>query len=388
MNQLVGMPMKIFLAHAKEDESATLDIYNKLKGMRFSPWMDIKDIPGGVNWDHEIQKNFSNADVVIIIVSHTSNSKNGYIRKEINDTLDKLSYYQKDYVYAIPLLIDDSIVPDSISKKLQYIDYKKSEGFGKLMSSLLLAAKQRNIDLTEGIKYGELEVKINIHEEHTTNPPAHQIDISYPSFISNKYPISARTLTDYYSGRTAQIILSQRTSPWPFRWDWNDENPYSFTSTYKDTFQVTYSNTYSISIVHSVNWYGAGAAHPNSHYETQNFLINDNDELHRLTLDSFLLHEKYKDGIEKIKNKIIQELPALYWNKTQQKPSQEDINYFSEGVNKSNLSCFTFDNNGLYFYFPAYELNCYALGDWTAFVPYYDFIDNINPDGPLAKVKI
>lgn len=48
--------MKIFLAHAKEDEKITESIYDKLKDNGYTPWMDIRDIPAGVNWDYEIQK--------------------------------------------------------------------------------------------------------------------------------------------------------------------------------------------------------------------------------------------------------------------------------------------------------------------------------------------
>lgn len=48
--------MKLFLAHAKEDEKVTESIYEKLKNNGYSPWMDIRDIPAGVNWDNEIQK--------------------------------------------------------------------------------------------------------------------------------------------------------------------------------------------------------------------------------------------------------------------------------------------------------------------------------------------
>ncbi|EDF6810056.1 TIR domain-containing protein, partial [Salmonella enterica subsp. enterica serovar Derby] len=54
--------MKIFLAHAKEDEETTEVIYDKLKNDGFNPWMDIKDIPAGVDWDYEIQKNFNNSN--------------------------------------------------------------------------------------------------------------------------------------------------------------------------------------------------------------------------------------------------------------------------------------------------------------------------------------
>ncbi|EEO7652365.1 toll/interleukin-1 receptor domain-containing protein, partial [Salmonella enterica subsp. enterica] len=79
--------MKIFLAHAKEDEETTEVIYDKLKNDGFNPWMDIKDIPAGVDWDYEIQKNFNNSNLIVLILSKISIQKNGYIRREINDAI-------------------------------------------------------------------------------------------------------------------------------------------------------------------------------------------------------------------------------------------------------------------------------------------------------------
>ena len=84
--------MKLFLAHAKEDEKVTESIYEKLKTNGYSPWMDIRDIPAGVNWDNEIQKNFSSANDIIIILSKVSCQKNGYIRREMNEAIEKLKY--------------------------------------------------------------------------------------------------------------------------------------------------------------------------------------------------------------------------------------------------------------------------------------------------------
>ena len=139
--------MKLFLAHAKEDEKVTESIYEKLKTNGYSPWMDIRDIPAGVNWDNEIQKNFSSANVIIIILSKVSCQKNGYIRREMNEAIDKLKYYKPDDIFVIPILIDDSPVPTFISSKIQYIDYKREDGWALLEKSLALAATQQNMKL-------------------------------------------------------------------------------------------------------------------------------------------------------------------------------------------------------------------------------------------------
>lgn len=67
--------MKIFLAHEKEDKKTTETIYDELKNNGFNPWMDIKDIPAGVDWNHEIQKNFNNSNLIVLILSKISIQK-------------------------------------------------------------------------------------------------------------------------------------------------------------------------------------------------------------------------------------------------------------------------------------------------------------------------
>jgi TIR domain len=44
---------QIFLAHAKEDKKYVRDLYAKLKGLGFSPWLDEKDLLPGQNWKNK-----------------------------------------------------------------------------------------------------------------------------------------------------------------------------------------------------------------------------------------------------------------------------------------------------------------------------------------------
>ncbi|MFB5745059.1 TIR domain-containing protein [Cedecea sp. S5-13] len=379
--------MKIFLAHAKEDEKVTEELYERLKQLGYSPWMDIKDIPAGVNWDFEIQKNFSNSNIIILILSKVSTQKNGYIRREINDAIDKLKYHKLDDIVVIPLLIDGSDVPAYISSKIQFIDFTREDGWIILEKSLLLAASQQNLEISQGITYGEFLFTNGLFIEKYSKEPGHEIEIAYPIIKSKIYPKSSELISNYYSGRVSEIIFNQRTSIWPMEWQWDKENPSSYTSFYNEGYNIAFCNNNIISIIHGYYWYGAGAAHPNSNIKTTNFVITDEDYAIKFELYDVFTDDLAREGISKIKSKIISETEKAFWEKTGERPSEDDIRTFSEGIINSNLDNFTVNADGFTFHFAPYEIHCYALGSWEFFVSFYEVIDYIKTNGIVSLIR-
>ncbi|MGC0836439.1 TIR domain-containing protein [Pantoea agglomerans] len=379
--------MKIFLAHAKEDEKKTEEIYDCLVGKGYSPWMDIKDIPAGVNWDFEIQKNFSNSNLIIIILSKISTQKNGYIRREINDAIEKLKYVKPDDIFVIPLLIDDAQVPSFISSKIQFIDFKRDDGWEILDKSLKLAAIQQNMELSSGITYGLFTLTSEKLYENYDKIPGHEIEVFYPKIASNSIPNSAKIISGYLSGRAYEVFLHQRTSPWPDEWPWNEENKDSYTSFYNEGFNVAFGNKNILSILHSVHWYGAGAAHPNSHFLVSNFICTDEDYAYKFSLPDIFSKNHNNEAIQAIKKRLIMESSKEFWEKTGDKPTADDLNYLTKGIEDSNLDTFTVSHEGITFHFAPYEIHCYALGAWQMFISFYDVIDYIEPNGIYSLLR-
>lgn len=379
--------MKIFLAHAKEDEKPTNLIYEKLKDNGYTPWMDIKDIPAGVNWDYEIQKNFSNANIIIIILSNVSSNKNGYIRREMNDAIDKLKYYKPDDIFVIPLLIDNSPVPTFISSKIQYIDYKRDDGWELLEKSLQLAAMQQNLEINKGVTYGDFVFTNEIYKEKYNKTPGHEIEIVYPKIFSQKAPKSSKLISDYFSGRATNLIFDNRTSLWENDFGWNEEYSHTYTSDYIEGYYIAYCNNKIMSILHSVNCYGAGAAHPNSHFDVSNFVITENDYACKFFLYELFLDGKESEAIDKIKEKLISDAPREFWNRTGEKPGTLDSESLTRGVKDSKLDIFTISEAGLTFHFSPYEIHCYALGSWEFFISFYEIIDYLKPEGIYKLLK-
>lgn len=75
--------LRVFLCHASEDKAEARKLYASLKEDVFIPWLDEEDLLPGQDWDHEVRKAVRSTDVVLILLSHNSITKAGYVQKEI-----------------------------------------------------------------------------------------------------------------------------------------------------------------------------------------------------------------------------------------------------------------------------------------------------------------
>ena len=83
------MSIQLFLAHASEDKTAVLDLYERLKAKGYQPWVDKKNLIPGQNWREEIPKAIRNSQLFIACVSSRFVSKQGYVdqRAHLNQNL-------------------------------------------------------------------------------------------------------------------------------------------------------------------------------------------------------------------------------------------------------------------------------------------------------------
>ena len=57
--------VQIFLAHAKEDKEAVIELYDRLKEAGYKPWLDKKDLIPGQNWLSEIPRAIKESQLFI-----------------------------------------------------------------------------------------------------------------------------------------------------------------------------------------------------------------------------------------------------------------------------------------------------------------------------------
>ncbi|MBT9312545.1 SUMF1/EgtB/PvdO family nonheme iron enzyme [Leptothoe kymatousa] len=104
--------VRIFLAHASEDKTAVIDLYQRLKARGFHPWLDKLDLRAGQNWRAEIPKAIRTSDVFIACLSKQSIAKQSYVQREFRIALQEMANKPPGKIYLIPLRLDDCDIPD------------------------------------------------------------------------------------------------------------------------------------------------------------------------------------------------------------------------------------------------------------------------------------
>jgi TIR domain len=128
---------RIFLSYAKEDRNKVSSIYRRLLNERLNPWLDLRDLLPGQDWDNAIVSAIRNARFVLVFLSNQSVNKRGYVQKEIREALDIADKMPEGEVFIIPVRLEECSVPDRLTK-WQWIDMFRPNGFGKIIKCLKL----------------------------------------------------------------------------------------------------------------------------------------------------------------------------------------------------------------------------------------------------------
>lgn len=369
-----AVSLKVFVSYAKEDRDLALKYYDLLIQDGTSPWMDVKHLLPGQNWEAEIDRAFSDANVVVLLLSKQSVNKRGFVQREANDAIERLRYKQPTDIYVIPLLLEPCEVPNHIAGRLQYVDLSTAGAWEQVQASLKLAAEQQSIELARGLDAGPFRVFTEKFEEQWQGTPGHDIKIEYPRFESASLSDIAKQLTFFFAGRAAKTLIESRQKPWDQSPDIHPEiDGFSAMNGRWDGFGIVHATTQLLSLTYEVGWYGAGAAHPNSHFETYNFAIQG--QLHILSLEDF-----FKDGpeaIKRISELCIAALCREYWIRMGQKPDDDQMKWFQSGAgpNAENFAAFTVSADHFTFLFAPYQVSAYAMGRWSVDVSFYDLLD-------------
>ena len=137
--------MQIFLAHAKEDIDKVKELYDRLKGKGYKPWLDEKDLLPGQKWREEIPRAIKNSDFIIICFSSTSVAKEGYLQREFKLALNQAVEKTQGTIFLLPVRLDRCEVPDiqlvdygENLRDYQWVNYYENDGFERLVCAIEL----------------------------------------------------------------------------------------------------------------------------------------------------------------------------------------------------------------------------------------------------------
>jgi hypothetical protein len=208
--------------------------------------MDKKKILAGQEWENQIWRAATKADIFCLLLSSRSVNKRGFVRKEIRFALEKWKEKLPEDVYLIPCRIENVVPPFELSH-LQYIDVLNEKGVHDLKKLLRFTEQERVTD------------NANKYETKTFKPNLKHVDfeVEYPEFQA----ADLKNLNTAIGSFLSEVLDT-----------WKQDQPPPFETSTKSFveggFIVHFPTARIVSMHFSVHWYGAGAAHPNHFFKT------------------------------------------------------------------------------------------------------------------------
>jgi DNA-binding CsgD family transcriptional regulator len=220
--------LRVFLCHSSQDKPIVRELYQRLLAEGWiDPWLDEEKLLPGQNFELEIKKAVREADVVIVCLSTTSVSKEGYVQKEIRNALDVSNEKPEDSIFVIPVRFDNVYPPESL-KPWQYVDYypedRKDWAFQRILKSLEIHTNSgsalRGEAWFKALSKSEVQILLLVSQGLTNKQISEKLQFgegtvrNYVSSIFDKLKISNRTEAAAYAHKhKLEYLLSKTNNP-------------------------------------------------------------------------------------------------------------------------------------------------------------------------------
>ena len=136
---------RVFIAYVEEDLSFARKLYRAFEENGFRPWLDKKKLMPGQNWPRAIETAIQTSDFFVACFSRRATSKRGSFHSELRYALFCAAKVPLDEIFFIPLRLDDCVVPNRISKQIQYLDLFPDwdAGVGRLIAVIKAHNEER-----------------------------------------------------------------------------------------------------------------------------------------------------------------------------------------------------------------------------------------------------
>lgn len=100
-------PFQVFLSYGRPDAQIVHSFYRTLLSSGVTPWMDVESIAGGEDWQTAIKNAIKRSQLVLIFLSKSVISREGYLQDEILEALEVSRKKPPGQVFLIPVRLDD-----------------------------------------------------------------------------------------------------------------------------------------------------------------------------------------------------------------------------------------------------------------------------------------
>ena len=143
-------PLQVFICHSSSDKPKAYSLYQRLRQDGFDPWLDAEDLIPGQDWQIEIPKAVENSQVVLVCLSPTAITTEGYVQREIKFALDVADEKPEGTIYLISVKLEPCEVPMRLSR-WQWVDLYEEGGYERLIKALRLRAESQMRDMLRSI---------------------------------------------------------------------------------------------------------------------------------------------------------------------------------------------------------------------------------------------
>lgn len=359
----------IFISYAHPDQDRVLPFFEWLESHEFDVWIDCRRIKPGQNWDFEINRAFEKATFVLAFISKQSYERRGYIQRELKLALDKLTERLDDDIYIIPILLDDDVEIPVRLKGIQSIKASELNCKEQIADSIRHQLDRLGVERNEIQEEKQVSWTSSVKRDSWEGLPGYEVELQFLDFRSVEYP-NIIEISEYIRGDILRGLFEYRSVKL-------EQDPELFNYG-QDAFRRM--NTYDahcgeptitgkmLSISYAVHWYGAGAAHPNHHFQTYNFLLDP-----VVLVDSPDQIFKDSDVAFPIVQKYVRE--QLYKVTLEEDDDGEPWKLDADGINGGteewkDFSSFIFKPDSFEILFAPYHVAAYACGPQFAEVPY------------------
>lgn len=121
--------------HSSSDKELVRRLHARLLRQSFRPWLDKVDLKPGEDWDATIKKAVRESDIVVVCLSNSSVTKEGYVQKEIRFALDIADEKPEGMIYIVPARLEECPIPSRVAR-WHCVDLFKHRGFGRLCKAI------------------------------------------------------------------------------------------------------------------------------------------------------------------------------------------------------------------------------------------------------------
>lgn len=363
----------VFISYAYPDQARVLPLCDFLEERNFEVWIDCRKLKPGQDWDFEIRRALDKSTFVIAFLSENSYDRRGYVQRELKIALDKLAEKLVDDIYLIPILLDNTFpIPDQV-KGIQSIRATSPDYMERVLDALNHQLQRLRFERSEAQRKGSIAWEERILRESWDGIPGYEVELRWLQFDSERYP-EVSQISDYIKGQLLPELFEHRAQK-------VQQLPALFNYAQGKFFRTNTFDAYCseptvvgsiVSILCSIHWYGAGAAHPNHSYKSYDFLLEP------LILVSSLseIFEDADEAFPIVQKRVRDQLYAVHASdKAQDEGAPLDREWVDRGTSAwEDFNAFTFTEESVEIHFAPYAVASYSDGPQSVRVSFENLV--------------